>query len=308
MTRAAAASSFSAGRRSFGVPKCRPRDSAAPANWRPLRAARLGPAAPTMAPPAKRPAPAADPADKRRRLDGGPTASTSATPVRLPRVPRGDTKQRHTPRDDARFFRDFVPRRRSPTSDLPSPAHPQTVAAIVRELRERAHDNGVHPTTVQSLAAPFADARFAETTENQLDEGLASTLRVLRQIAGPEVGSGARAQNRGDTQRVSNVLEGDPSRNGSSAPAPAPALGRALTAPPGVGVRPRGGVQQVGRGRRAVHEPRRGQKVRRARVRLGREEGGAVHLARGGRAVRRTELRQNGGGCEIVQVRVARRR
>jgi hypothetical protein len=111
------------------------------------------------------------------------------------------------------------------------------VAAIVRELRERAHDNGVHPTTVQSLAAPFADARFAETTENQLDEGLASTLRVLRQIAGPEVGSGARAQNRGDTQRVSNVLEGDPSRNGSSAPAPAPALGAALTAPPGVAVR-----------------------------------------------------------------------
>mmetsp|Transcript_12099 Transcript_12099/g.51996 ORF Transcript_12099/g.51996 Transcript_12099/m.51996 type:complete len:203 (-) Transcript_12099:2688-3296(-) len=57
-----------------------------------------------------------------------------------------------------------------------------------------------------------------------------------------------------------------------------------------------------------MHEPRRGQAVRRARVRLGREEGRAVHLARGGRAVRRTELRQNGGGCEIVQVRVARRR
>jgi hypothetical protein len=71
------------------------------------------------------------------------------------------------------------------------------VAAIVRELRERAHDNGVHPTTVQSLAAPFADARFAETTENQLDEGLASTLRVLRQIAGPEAGSEASPHDQG---------------------------------------------------------------------------------------------------------------
>lgn len=191
----------------------------------------------TMAPPAKRPAAAADPADKRRRLDGGPTASTSATPVRLPRVPRGDTKQRHSSRRRAVLPEISFDAGGPPTSDLTSPAHPQTVAAIVRELRERAHENGVHPTTVQSLAAPFADAGFAETTENLLDEGLASTLRVLRQIAGPEVGSGPRARDRGETQRVSHVLERDPPRNGRSAPAPAPALGRALTAPPGVGVR-----------------------------------------------------------------------
>jgi len=42
----------------------------------------------TMAPSGKRPAAATDPADKRRRLDDGLTPSTSATPVRFPRVPR----------------------------------------------------------------------------------------------------------------------------------------------------------------------------------------------------------------------------
>ena len=110
------------------------------------------------------------------------------------------------------------------------------MAAIVLDLGERARANGVHPTTVQSLAAPFADAGFAAMTEHELHEGLASTLRVLRQIAGPEAGSEASPHDQGPTTRDGNINDPNVARAPPAAPAPALALGRALASPPGVGV------------------------------------------------------------------------
>jgi hypothetical protein len=110
------------------------------------------------------------------------------------------------------------------------------VAAVVLDLGERARANGVHPTTVQSLAAPFADAGFAAMTEHELDEGLASTLRVLRQIAGPEAGSEASPHDQGPTTRDGTINDPHVTRGEGAAPAPTLALGRALASPPGVGV------------------------------------------------------------------------
>ena len=115
------------------------------------------------------------------------------------------------------------------------------MATIVNDLRERARENRVHPTTVQSLSAPFADAEFAEMTEHQLDEALASTLRVLRQIAGPEVASGALPRHRTIAHRDGNDFSHNAIRlrPEGAAPAPAPALGRALATPRGAGAQSR---------------------------------------------------------------------
>ena len=239
-----------------------------------------------MAPTAKRPAAAAEPADKRTRLDGGPTPNTSAMPVRFPRVPRGDTRQ---PRlvETRGSSRDLVRRRGVPPMlTSPPPAHPQTVAAIVLDLGERARANGVHPTTVQSLAAPFADAGFAAMTEHELHEGLASTLRVLRQIAGPEAGSEASPHDQGPTTRDGNINDPNVARAPPAAPAPALALGRALASRPASAcscrwlTRAAAGAcdkSDVGGGR---CEPRRGKRCVEPGATPARGAG-AVHRARG---------------------------
>jgi hypothetical protein len=85
----------------------------------------------------------------------------------------------------------------------------------------------VHVTTVASLEAPFSGERFATLHEHDLDQGLRSTLGLLRQLAGGDGASGSAAGERRD-------MPFGGLRNTAPAPAPAPV---ALTAPPTRGVR-----------------------------------------------------------------------
>ena len=85
----------------------------------------------------------------------------------------------------------------------------------------------MHVTTVASLEAPFSGERFATLHEHDLDQGLRSTLGLLRQLAGGDGASGSAAGERRD-------MPFGGLRNTAPAPAPAPV---ALTAPPTRGVR-----------------------------------------------------------------------
>lgn len=112
----------------------------------------VGPASVMMAPSEKPPAVAADPADNSRRPDDGPTPSNSATPVRFPRVQRGDPAMR----------RDVLPQisfdaaRPHPTSDLP-PSRSPAECGYHRERPARARAR--EPRAPHDRAVPFRALR-----------------------------------------------------------------------------------------------------------------------------------------------------